>query len=237
MVILFGTIVNAIAIMVGSLLGQAINGLKDNIKNSIVLVIGLCVLVMGLDMALSSNQFIIVIFSLVLGTILGEWWALEDKLEGIGNRLEKWIGKKGRGNISAAFVSSTIIYCVGAMAILGALDSGIRHDHQLLLIKSLLDGFTAILFSSTMGIGVIFSAIPVFLYQSAITLSAYFIHNFVSDSLMEMMISELTATGGIMIIAIGLNMLGIKKIRVANMLPSIVVVVTGVYLLHKFHVI
>jgi uncharacterized membrane protein YqgA involved in biofilm formation len=235
-VILLGTIVNAIAIMIGSLLGQTINGMKENVKNSIILVISLCVLVMGLDMGLSSNNFILVIFSIVIGTILGEWWALEEKLEGIGNRLEKWVGKKGQGNISAAFVSATIIYCVGAMAILGALDSGIRHDHQLLLTKSLLDGFTAILFSSTLGIGVIFSAIPVFLYQSAITLGAYYIQKMISDELMEVIISELTATGGIMIIAIAFNMLGIKKIRVANMLPSLVIVVIGVYLLHKLHV-
>ncbi|HBI04496.1 MAG TPA: DUF554 domain-containing protein [Paenibacillaceae bacterium] len=235
--ILLGTIVNALAIIIGSLLGQTINGMKDNVKNSIVQVIGLCVVVMGIEMGLSSNNFIIVIFSIVIGTLLGEWWALEDKLEGMGNHLERWVGKKGQGNISAAFVSATIIYCVGAMAILGSLDSGIRHDHQLLLTKSLLDGFTAILFASTMGIGVIFSAIPVFLYQSAITLSAYFIQQFISDDLMEIMINELTATGGIMIIAIGINMLGIKKIRVANMLPSIIIVVIGVYLLHKFQVI
>lgn len=235
--ILLGTIVNAIAIIIGSLLGQTINGMKDNVKNSIVQVISLCVVVMGIKMGFASNNFIIVIFSIVIGTILGEWWALEDKLEGVGHRLEKWVGKKGQGNISSAFVSATIIYCVGAMAILGALDSGIRYDHSLLLTKSLLDGFTAILFASTLGIGVIFSAIPVFLYQSAITMSAYFIQQFVNEDLLEMIINELTATGGIMIIAIGINMLGLKKIRVANMLPSIIIVIIGVYLLHKFHVI
>lgn len=235
--ILLGTIVNAIAIIIGSLIGQTISGMKENVKNSIVQAIGLCVVVMGIEMGLSSNNFIIVIFSIVIGTLLGEWWSLEDKLEGVGNRLERWVGKKGQGNISAAFVSATIIYCVGAMAILGSLDSGIRNDHQLLLTKSLLDGFTSILFTSTLGIGVIFSAVPVFLYQSAITISAYYIQQFISDDLMGIMIDELTATGGIMIIAIGMNILGIKKIRVANMLPSIFIVVLGVYLLHKFQVI
>lgn len=235
--ILLGTIVNAIAIIIGSLIGQTISGMKENVKNSIVQAIGLCVVVMGIEMGLSSNNFIIVIFSIVIGTLLGEWWSLEDKLEGVGNRLERWVGKKGQGNISAAFVSATIIYCVGAMAILGSLDSGIRNDHQLLLTKSLLDGFTSILFTSTLGIGVIFSAVPVFLYQSAITISAYYIQQFISDDLMGIMIDELTATGGIMIIAIGMNILRIKKIRVANMLPSIFIVVLGVYLLHKFQVI
>lgn len=230
--ILLGTIVNAATIIIGSLIGSFLNGMGEKTKTTVMQVISLAVFVMGVKMGFESKNFLLVVFSLIIGSILGEWWSLEGKLEGIGNKLEKWIGKKGQGNISNAFVSATIIYCVGAMGILGSLDSGLRNDHQLLFTKSLLDGFTSIFLTSTMGIGVIFSAFSVFIYQSLITLGANFIQQFISQSILEQMISELTATGGIMIMAIALNLFGLKKIRVANMLPSLLVVVIGVYLLY-----
>lgn len=233
--ILLGTIVNTFAIIIGSLLGLTIIKMKENLRTSVMQVLALAVFVMGAKMGFESKNFLLVIFCLVIGTVLGEWWALEDKLERMGKKLENWVGEKGKGNISSAFVTSTIVYCVGAMAILGALDSGLKNDHQLLLTKSLLDGFSAILFSSTLGIGVVFSSISVFIYQSALTLGASFIHQFISKPILTQIISELTATGGIMIMAISLNLLGIKKIRVANMLPALLVVVLAIYLLNWFN--
>ena len=131
--------------------------------------------------------------------------------------------KEGPG-IAQGFVTATLIFVVGSMAIIGAIDSGLRNDHDVLVMKGIIDGFTSIILSSTLGIGVAFAAVPVFLYQGIITLFSTQISRFVPDELLSFFISEMTATGGLMILAIGLNLIGITKIRVANLIPGIAVV-------------
>ncbi|SFE88489.1 DUF554 domain-containing protein [Alteribacillus iranensis] len=224
--VLLGTLVNGIAILVGSLLGSFIRKIPESMKTTVMQSLGLAVIVLGIGMGLESEQFIIVIGSLVVGVVLGERWDLDDKLNRLGDWLENKLGAETNvdGNLSKAFVTTTLIYVVGAMSILGALDSGIREDHSVLYTKSILDGFSAIIFTSTLGIGVIFSSIPVFLYQGTIALFATQIIKVIPDALMESFIAEMTATGGIMIIAIGLNILGLTKIKVANLLPAILIV-------------
>ncbi|MGM0877086.1 MAG: DUF554 domain-containing protein [Bacillota bacterium] len=222
--VLFGSIVNALGIIIGTIIGLLLRGIPDQMKQTVMVVIGLSVVVLGIDMALKSDNFFIIIVSLVVGTVIGEWLRLEDLLHHIGNVLERKIGKSQSGNIAQGFVNATLIFVVGAMAIVGALDSGLRQDHAVLLTKSMIDGFTSIVLASTLGIGVLLSALPVFLYQGGIALFANVIHQFLSDSLLEILIAELTSTGGVLIFAIGINMLGIKQIRVANLLPSILVV-------------
>jgi uncharacterized membrane protein YqgA involved in biofilm formation len=222
--VLFGSVVNAVGIIVGTIIGLLLRKIPDQMKQTVMIAIGLSVVVLGIDMALKSSNFFIVIVSLVVGTVVGEWLRLEDYLHRIGIVLEQKIGKSQSGNIAQGFVTATLIFVVGAMAIVGALDSGLRQDHSVLLTKSMIDGFTSIVLASTLGIGVLFSAFPVFLYQGGIALFANVIHQFLSDSLLNLLIAELTATGGVLILAIGINMLGIKQIRVANLLPSILVV-------------
>jgi uncharacterized membrane protein YqgA involved in biofilm formation len=203
-------------------------------KETLMYAIGLAVIVLGMQMAFDSQNFLIVILSLVFGTMLGEWWALENKLNDLGIWLEKKIGSKGKGSISQGFVTATLIFVIGAMAIIGALDSGIRGDHSVLYTKGILDGFTAFILTTTLGIGVMFSALPVFLYQGTMALFATQIDRLVPSVLMDSFILEMTAVGGIMIIAIGLNITGITKIRVANLLPGILVtaiIVTILYLI------
>ena len=195
--------------------------------------IALAVVVLGISMGLKSEQYLIVIGSLVIGSILGEKWKLENRLNQFGTWLEGKFGSKEEGTVAKAFVTTTLIYVVGAMAILGALDSGIRGDHSILYTKSMLDGFSAIIFTSTLGFGVIFSVIPVLLYQGSIALFATQIDRFVPQALMDAFILEMTATGGIMILAIGLNILGIIKIRVANLLPAILV--TAILVTISYH--
>ena len=131
---------------------------------------------------------------------------------------------KQKGSIAQGFITATLIFVIGAMSIVGALDSGIRGDHQVLYTKAMIDGFTAIILTSTLGIGVMFSSIPVFLYQGTIALFATQINNFIPAHLLDLIVMELTATGGILIMGIGLNMLELTKIKVANMLPSILVI-------------
>ncbi len=186
-------------------------------------VIALSVSILGIQMGLKSEQFLMVIGSLVIGTYLGERFDLDAKFNYLGKYVEKKVGAKEEGAIARGFVAATLLYCVGAMAILGSLDSGLRGNHDLLFTKSLLDGFTSILLTSTLGIGVMLAAIPVFLYQGIITLLAIYIEKLVPPEAMEMYIIEMTSVGGIMILAIGLNMLGLTKIRVANLLPAILV--------------
>ncbi|HZH58142.1 MAG TPA: DUF554 domain-containing protein [Metabacillus sp.] len=228
--VLLGTVVNGICIAIGALLGKVFHRIPERVKATVMSGIGLAVALLGIQMGLKSEQFLVVIFSLVFGAILGEFWEIDDKLNRLGDWLEKKLGADQAGNISKGFVTATLLFVIGAMAIVGALDSGLRGDHSVLYTKSIIDGFTSIILTSTLGIGVIFSAIPVMIYQGTIALLATQIERWVPNGLLESFISDSTATGGILIVAIGLNMLGLTKIRVANLLPSILIVglLTGV---------
>jgi len=228
--VLLGTVVNGICIAIGALLGKVFHRIPERVKATVMSGIGLAVALLGIQMGLKSEQFLVVIFSLVFGAILGEFWGIDDKLNQLGDWLEKKLGANQGGNISKGFVTATLLFVIGAMAIVGALDSGLRGDHSVLYTKSIIDGFTSIILTSTLGIGVIFSAIPVMIYQGTIALLATQIERWVPNGLLESFISDSTATGGILIVAIGLNMLGLTKIRVANLLPSILIVglLTGV---------
>ncbi|WML24337.1 DUF554 domain-containing protein [Neobacillus sp. OS1-33] len=233
---LLGTLVNGLLIVIGTLLGKLLNRIPEGMKITVMYAIGLSVMVLGLQMGLKSENFLIVIISLVVGAVAGEALKLEDKLNDLGLWLEQKVGaSNGKGSISEGFVTATLIFVIGAMAIIGALDSGIRGDHAVLYTKSLIDGFTALILTTTLGIGVIFSAIPVVLYEGLIALFATQIDRFVPQALMDQFIVEMTATGGIMIFAIGLNLTGMVKIRVANLLPGIVVTGLIVTVLYSYH--
>jgi uncharacterized membrane protein YqgA involved in biofilm formation len=239
---LLGTLVNGLLIIVGVLIGKLLNRIPESMKTTVMYAIGLSVIVLGLQMGLKSENFLIVIISLVMGAVFGELMQLEEKLNQLGLWLEKKIGSNeagsnGKGSIAEGFVTATLIFVIGAMAIIGALDSGIRGDHDVLYTKGLIDGFTSIILTTTLGVGVIFSAIPVMLYQGLIALFATQINTFIPQILMDQFIVEMTATGGVMIFAIGLNLTGIVKIKVANLLPAIVVtgfIVTVLYLYNLF---
>jgi uncharacterized membrane protein YqgA involved in biofilm formation len=226
---LLGTIVNAAAIVIGGLLGLLLPGIPDNVKRTVMQGIGLAVAVQGISMALKTDNLLIMIVSLVVGGLLGEWLKLERRLEQAGQWLERRTGAiAGKGRIAEGFVTTTLVYCVGAMAILGSIDSGLRHDHMILYTKSMLDGFSAIIFASTLGAGVLFSSLPVFVYQGAIALSASLITLFIGDDLLHAMIGEVSAVGGVLIIGIGFNVLDIKRIHVGNLLPSLLVAALAV---------
>lgn len=232
--VLLGTIVNAAAIIAGTLLGKVLHRIPDKVKTLVLQSIGLAVVILGVQMGLKSEQFLIVILSLLFGSIFGEVMDLDGKLNKLGLWIERRLGSKEEGGIAKGFVTATLIFVIGAMAIIGALDSGLRGDHQVLYTKALLDGFTSIVLATTLGIGVLFSAFPVLFYQGIIALFATQIDKWIPEQIMDAFIIEMTSVGGIMILAIGLNMLEITKIRVANMLPAILVVaiiVSGQYFL------
>lgn len=230
---MLGTVVNGLLIIVGTLLGRLLHRIPEQMKGTVMHGIGLAVVVLGLQMGFKSANFLIVIISLVFGAVIGEYFDLEEKLNKLGNWLEGKVGNgNGQGSISQGFVTATLIFVIGAMAIIGALDSGIRGDHDVLYTKAIIDGFTALILTTTLGMGVIFSSIPVMLYEGSIALFATQIDRLIPKALMDSFIIEMTATGGVMIFAIGLNLMGLTKIRVANLLPGIIVtaiVVTGMY--------
>jgi uncharacterized protein len=234
--VLTGTIVNAICIVAGTLLGRILKNIPEAMKQTVMNGIGLAVVVLGVQMGLKSQQYLIVILSLVLGAVIGEWMGLEEKLNTLGKWIEKKMKAKEESSISQGFVTATLIFLIGAMAIIGALDSGIRHDHDVLFTKSIIDGFTAVILASTLGIGVIFSAVPILLYQGGIALFATQIDKWVPAELMDFFIVEMTATGGVMIFAIGLNMMGLTRIRVANLLPGILVTTFLTALFYYFNI-
>lgn len=214
---MFGTIVNCIAIISGALLGILIKrGIKESYKNTILDGIGLCVILIGIMGGIETNNIILAIGSIVAGSIIGEVIDIDMKLDNMSIKMERRFGK-GDSNFSKGFVTGSLVYCIGAMAIVGSLEAGLSNSYETLFAKSILDGITAIIFASTLGIGVAFSAIPVLIYQGTITL----LSSSVKDLLTPEVINEMSAVGGILIVAIGINILGLKKVKVANMLPAI----------------
>lgn len=213
---MLGTIVNSLSILVGGLVGSIFkNKLSDTYNETIMKALGLSVILIGLKSALAVNNILLLIICLTLGTLIGEIMKIEKGIENIGAWLERRFSRqKGLAN---GFVTASLVYCIGAMSIMGALESGLTNNHSILYAKSLLDGISAIIFSSTLGIGVCFSAISVFIYQGIITLTASLLKQFLVTSV----INEMSAIGGLLIVAIGANMLEIKRIKVGNMLPAI----------------
>lgn len=214
---MLGTVVNAIAIIIGGLIGTFIrNGLKEDYKKTLMNGVGLTVIIIGIMGAIKSENMILIIISIVLGSIIGEAIGIERKLDSMGNSLEEKLGQ-GNSNFSKGFVTASLVYCVGAMAIVGSLESGLLGNHDTLFAKSVLDGISSIIFASTLGIGVVFSSILVFIYQGIIILLASSLRNLLTPDV----ILEMSAVGGILIMGIGINILEIKKIEVGNMSPSI----------------
>ncbi|QGM31910.1 DUF554 family protein [Bacillus sp. N3536] len=223
--VLFGALINALLIIIGSLIGRLLKGIPENMKQTVMYAIGIVVIVMGVQMGLESSNFVIIIICIVLGAVVGEWIDIDKWINRLGQMIElKFGSKKQDGSIAQGFVTSTLIFVIGAMGVLGALNSGLQNDHELLVSKGIIDGFTAVILSATLGIGVILSSIPVAVYQGAIALLATQITRLVPEAALEMFLQEMTAAGGIMIIGIGTNLLGLTKIRVANLLPCLVFV-------------
>lgn len=198
-----GTIVNVIAVVAGSLVGLFFaRFVTMRIKRIIMQALGLSVMLIGVSMALRTNNILIVAGSMVLGGLLGEVLDIEGWLDRMGERLKKRVRSES-GTFVTGFVTASLVYCVGAMAVVGSLEEGIRNDPSILYAKSLLDGFASIVFASALGVGVIFSVIPVFIYQGALTFLGMYLECFLTDAV----IAELSATGGLLILGIGINLI------------------------------
>lgn len=219
-IVLIGTLINFVAIIVGTALGMLLRkGIPERLRDTIVQGQGLCVILIGLSSSLKTNDVTGVIICMVIGSLLGALINIEGRLDLLGKAIERRVSPHGAdGSIAKGFVTASLVFCVGAMAIVGSIDSGLRGDHTTLISKSVLDGVFAIFFTSSLGIGVGLSAFAVLIYQGAIAL----LSGWIEPLLTTAMITEMSAVGGLLIAGIGLNMVYDKHhIPVGNMLPSI----------------
>jgi uncharacterized protein len=223
---MLGTIVNVATVIAGTSVGLLLKSrLPKKLVQTIFQAIGLVTLVIGVVMALKFNSLLIVFFSMVLGAIIGEAIDIEVFAERGGVLLKQKI-KVGGDKFSEGILTAFLMFCMGSMTILGAFDEGMKNDSTLLITKSVMDGFSSMVLASALGIGVGFSVIPLLIYQGGLTLLAGFLGNFFTPP----MIAELTATGGILLIGLGFNILEIKKIKVFNLLPALVFAVLFAWL-------
>lgn len=234
---LFGTFVNGLCIIFGSFIGLFFTKIPERFKETVMQGIGLAVILIGLQMALQADVMLIMLLSLLTGAVIGEWLHIEEGL----NRFGEWIGSIFKTNsnsdrfpISQGFVTASLIFGIGAMSVIGALDGGIRGDHEILITKGVIDGFVALVLTTTLGIGVIFSVFTVVLYEGTVALLATQIEHWIPSHLLDDFILQLTAVGGLLIVAIGCNLLKITNIRVGNLLPSLVTVAIVFYLYQLF---
>ena len=219
-----GTIINVAAVIVGATLGALLGErMPERFRLIVVQGIGLVVIVVALDMALEVNKILVVLSSISLGALLGEWWDLQRRMDQVGGWMERKAERYPfltRGNFTRGFVSTSLIICVGPLAILGSIQDGLNHDFTLLAIKSVMDLFICMAFAAAMGMGVAFSALSILLVQGSLTLGASLFQGIMSEAV----VSELSATGGVILLAVGLVILEIKRIKVANFLPALVFV-------------
>jgi uncharacterized membrane protein YqgA involved in biofilm formation len=227
-----GTLVNVAVIIVGGLVGTLVrSAIKERFRDTVMQAIGLSVVLIGVsgaiqgiigiasDGTLVRNDLLLMTLSLVFGGLVGEWIDIERRLDAFGMHVQSRLSGRGGSTFSEGFVTASLVYCVGAMAIVGALEDGLAGNPSTLFTKSVLDGVSAVVFASTLGIGVVFSALPVLLYQGAITLFA----SFIAPILPPDVVLQLSLVGGVLILAIGFNMLGFRRIKVGNLLPALLV--------------
>jgi len=230
-----GTLLNIATVIVGSLIGLAFGArIPAKLKETVIAGMGLFTAAMGLQMFLKTENPLIVLGALLIGTLLGEWWRIEDGLHKLGEFLEQRFSREeddGSNKFVRGFLTASLLFCVGPMAILGSIQDGLTGDYNLLAVKSVLDGFASVAFASTLGIGVAFSSLVVLVYQGGISLLAGQLDALVNASMMN----ELTSAGGVLLMGVGIsNLLEIKKIRVGNMLPALVIAPVIVWVLGLF---
>ena len=219
-----GTLINIIAVVLGGTLGLLLGArVQERLKATVVAGLGLFTAAIGIQMFLKTESPIIVLGALLLGALLGEWWRIEDGLQALGRTLERRFGERNNSGEAAnrfvkGFLTSSLLFCVGPLTILGSIQDGLLGDYSLLAVKSVLDGFAALAFASTLGIGVLFSTLVILVYQGGITLLAAQLNAMVTTSMM----AEMTAVGGVILIGLSISsLLEIKRIRVGSFLPAL----------------
>ncbi len=221
-----GALINAIAIVVGGVVGLLVRKrFPDRIAKTTLRALGLFSVLVGLSMAIQGQEVIMGLISLTLGAMLGEWINIEDRLEKFGVWLEKRLHVVEQSP-AKGFIYTSLLFCVGSMAIVGSITDGLTGDHSILVTKAVMDGIISIPFASGMGFGVLGSAVPILLYQGSLTLLASKLQPFFTP----IMIRELTSVGGVIVIGIGINVLGLMRVRVGNFIPALPIIILLLYL-------
>lgn len=231
MVGMLGVLVNTGTVLVGSLVGLLLKkGIPERVSQGIMVAIGLCTMYIGIDGALKGENTLVLIVSMVVGTLLGTLLDLDGKLNRLGNYVEKKMRRPGeKTSVAEGFVTACLLFCIGAMTIVGSLQAGMTGNNELIFTKATLDLISSCMLASTLGIGVPLSAVFVFVFQGALVLLGMLLKNWVID---EAMIAEITCVGSVMILGLGFNIVGLSKFKIINMLPA-VALAPLVYLLLK----
>lgn len=219
-----GVLVNSAAIILGGCLGAVLRNISEEMKDTVTKGIGLGVVALGIQMAIQTKTFTMVIISLCIGAMIGEFFGIEKGMNRLGLFLEKKFARSN-SNFAEGFVTASLIFVIGSMGIVGSIESGVSGNHATLYTKAVMDGFLSIMLTASLGIGVLFSPIPILLYQRAIVLAASVLVRLIPPELMTELIGEISAIGGIMILGIGMNILKISYIRVSNFLPGMLIMV------------
>ncbi len=217
---MIAVLINTLLVIAGSSVGLLFKKLlPEKITKAVMVTIGLCTLYIGIDGALSGDNTIVLIISMALGTAIGTLINIDGKIEGLGNFISSKFGKNGKKlSVTEGFMTASLVFCVGAMTVVGSLNAGLFGNNELLITKSVLDLFSSAMLAATLGIGVLFSSLFVLLFEGGLVLLAGLLEPLLSDSAL---VAEITSAGGIMIIGLGLNILGITRFKIANMLPSL----------------
>lgn len=216
---MIGFLVNTGTVLVGSAIGLLAGGkLHDKYKKIVLTSLGLVTILIGLKMAIKTENIMIVVGSLIVGGLIGQWLGIEELLEKLGEYLKKKAGSSGQDFV-LGFVTASLLFCVGPMTIVGSFEDGLYGRGELIFIKSLMDGFAAIALSAALGAGVIFSALIVFIYQGALTFLAKYFQTILNDAV----VTEMSAAGGVMMLGIAINLLGLSKVKVGNLLPALLI--------------
>jgi len=224
---MIGTLVNVAAILVGGSVGLIFRSkIPERLFTIVFQAIGIFTLYLGISMALKASELLIMIFSLVVGALIGEFLQLEERVENLSEKLKKRVGNKD-ANFSTGLLTAFMLFCMGAMTILGSFEEGMGKEPSLLFTKSLMDGISSVALAAVLGIGVLFSVVPLLIYQGGLTLLAALF----GEIIPEFIINEITGIGGVLIIGLGLSILEIKKIKVLNMLPALLVEIFLCYVL------
>ncbi|WP_439183288.1 DUF554 domain-containing protein [Carboxylicivirga taeanensis] len=228
--LLAGTLVNVLTVLIGSAIGIFIgNRIPQRITKGVFQAIGLFTIVLGVGMAIKGEALLVLVFSLIIGTIIGELASLDARVDGLSKLLKQHL-RLSNPKFTEGMLTAFLLYCVGSMTILGAIDEGMGNGSEILMTKALMDGFSSIALAAAFGVGVSMSVVPLFLFQGGITLLAYLLGDFIDTTI----VTELSAVGGVLLVGLGINILDIKKIRIMNMLPSLLVVVALMWLVAYF---
>ena len=221
MIALSGTLLNAATVLLGGLLGTALGDrLPERLRERVIVGVGLFTLAMGMKFALDTSQLLYLLGSVVIGGVIGALLGVDERLNALGDTLQRRLARPGKAStVSEAFVTASIVFCVGPLTFLGSIRNGLTGDASLLAIKSVLDGFTAIALAATLGWGVLLTIAVILVYQGGLALGA----SFLAGALSELQLREMNAVGGLLILGVGLKLLSIRDVKVADFLPAILV--------------